>query len=365
MNLFLYGTLRDSALLEIVLGHAPGEDRLRPAQLSDHAVLAVQGERFPMIAEAPGHTAAGVVLTDVTDDENARLRYYEGGFDYGVRSVTLSDTIQAFVFFPEGGWRGNGAWSLERWQNDWGPIARAASREQMDHFGHWTPQEMLARTPMTLHRAAARVEAGKIPADPRSTNVEILDRSRSYTYFFALDDIKVRVPQRDGTQGPVLDRSVFFVGDAAVVLPYDPVADTVLLTEQFRAPVWLNGDGAPWVREPVAGLVDPGETAEQAARREAQEEAGIALGALHKVGAAYSSTGSSTEFVHMFVGLADLSDAEGRGGGVPEEGEDIATIVLPFNDFITGVDNGLYKDMPLLTCAHWLARHRAGLRANA
>lgn len=365
MNLFFYGTLRDAALLRIVLGSDAAADRRSDATLPGHAVLAVAGERFPMIVEQAGALAHGVLLRDVTAVEEARLRYYEGGFDYGLRPVTLSDGLGAQVFFPEDGWQGNGPWSLERWQAEWGPIARAAAEEQMDHFGHWTPQEMLARTPMTLHRAAARVAAGRQTSDPRTKDVELLKRSRTYTYFFALNDILVRVPQRDGRDGPVMDRSVFFVGDAAVVLPYDPALDCVLLTEQFRAPVWLNGDPAPWVREPVAGLVDPGETPEEAARREAVEEAGVEIGTLHKVGAAYSSTGSSTEFVHMFVGIAALDGAAGRGGGVAEEGEDIATMLMPYGDFIAAVDAGDFKDMPLLTCAHWLARHRESLRANA
>jgi nudix-type nucleoside diphosphatase (YffH/AdpP family) len=365
MNLFFYGTLRDAALLRIVLGNDPAAGRLTPATLPAHAVLAVAGERFPMIVARDGAEAKGVLLRDVTPEEDARLRYYEGGFDYGLRAVTLSDGQGAEVFFPDGGWQGNGPWSLERWQAEWGPIARAAAEEQMDHFGHWTPQEMLARTPMTLHRAAARVAAAQMRPDPRTERVELLKRSRTYTYFFALNDLLLKVPQRDGTMGPVMDRSVFFVGDASVVLPYDPALDCVLLTEQFRAPVWLNGDPAPWVREPVAGLVDPGETPEEAARREAVEEAGVEICALHKVGAAYSSTGSSTEFVHMFVGIATLDGAAGRGGGVAEEGEDIATMVLPYSDFIAAVDAGAFKDMPLLTCANWLARHRDRLRASA
>ena len=61
-------------------------------------------------------------------------------------------------------------------------------------------------------------------------------------------------------------------------------------------------------------LVDAGETAEQAACREAQEEAKITLSRLEPVTRAYSSTGSSTEFSHIFIGIADLNGAGAVAG---------------------------------------------------
>ena len=116
---------------------------------------------------------------------------------------------------------------------------------------------------------------------------------------------------------------------------------------------------------PVAGLVDPGESAETTARREALEEAGLALTRLESAGRCYSSTGSSGEFLHLFIGIADLSDAPQGGGGLASEGEDIASRIVGFDELMRGVDAGEYKDLPLLTTALWLARHRDRLRNDA
>ena len=68
-------------------------------------------------------------------------------------------------------------------------------------------------------------------------------------------------------------------GRAAAVLPYDPVADAVVLIEQFRLPALAAGLDPVLVELP-AGLCDDGETPEATARRETMEEMGLAVGAL-------------------------------------------------------------------------------------
>ena len=113
--------------------------------------------------------------------------------------------------------------------------------------------------------------------------------------------------------------------------------------------------------EPVAGMVDPGESPEEAAHREAMEEAHLTLAALEPAGRAYSSSGSSTEFLHLFVGIAELTTTI-EDGGVDTEGEDIRSRILAFSELMDMVDRHEIKDMPLLALANWLARHRQRLR---
>ena len=153
------------------------------------------------------------------------------------------------------------------------------------------------------------------------------------------------------------------VGRASVVLPYDPVRDQVLLVEQFRAATFIAGEKRPWMWEPVAGLIDLGETPEQAAYREAAEEAGVTISHLEKVTQGYPSSGASGEFVYIFVGVADLSDIRG-GGGVAGENEDLRSEILSFDALMQGIDDHRYQDMPLITAALWLSRHRERLRAE-
>ncbi len=163
--------------------------------------------------------------------------------------------------------------------------------------------------------------------------------------------------------GPTINRGTILIGEAAVVLPYDLRRDAVLLIEQFRAAIYIGGATSPWTLEPPAGLIDPGETPEQAARRETREEVGLEVDHLEAVGSLYSSSGSSSEYVHVFCGLTDFSSVVG-GGGVPSEGEDIRSKVMSFQELMQGVDNRTFQDMPLVTAALWLARHRDRLRAE-
>jgi hypothetical protein len=89
--LFFYGTLCHLPLLEAVLGAAPGElsARLDCATLADHRVSWVKDEAYPMIEKLRGVSADGVLLKAVTEDEEARLSYYEGAFSYHLSDVTV------------------------------------------------------------------------------------------------------------------------------------------------------------------------------------------------------------------------------------------------------------------------------------
>lgn len=62
-----------------------------------------------------------------------------------------------------------------------------------------------------------------------------------------------------------------------IVLPYDPIHDRVLLVEKFRAGPFARQGENPWCLEPIAELMDQGETPEEAGLREAHEEAGLTL----------------------------------------------------------------------------------------
>lgn len=368
-DLFFYGTLRHVPLLGIVLGQDIRKLKTLDACLPEHAVHWVRDQPFPIVVPSAGSSAPGLLVRGLTDDHVARLRYYEGGFDYDLRAVSLQlpdeTSTSAQVFFPPADhWPVAGLWSLQDWSAKWRALSEQAAVEVMSWFGRKTTAEIASGIEAIRRRAAAQVAARQFLPDPTrnpARDVSVKARRSPYANFFAIDEIDLSVRQYSGDMGPVVNRAALIVGQAAVVLPYDPVRDRVLLVEQFRAPLFLAGDPAPWVWEPIAGLLDPGETAETAALREAQEEAGLAISRLEPAGQAYSSTGSSTEFLHLFIGLADIDDAAGGLGG-SDLGEDIRSALLPFETLMQNVDAGLYRDMPLVTTALWLARHRDRLR---
>ncbi len=371
-DLFFYGTLRSLALLEIVLGRAAERIATGPARLADHAVLWVEGAPYPTIVRRRGATAEGLLVRGLTDTDIDRLIFYEGGFDYALRPVTVethAGPVQAEMFFPpEGQDRPGPDWSLEEWERRWGPTSRRAAEEVMAFFGRLAPQEIARRFPQIRRRAWCWVQARKRPGDglhDLARDVEVLEHKRAHLNFFGIEEARLRFRRFDGTMSAPMERSAQMVGDAAVVLPYDPRRDQVLLIQQFRAPVFLAGDPAPWVWEPVAGLVDPGESPEQTARREAVEEAGLTLDRLEPAGKSFASTGSSGEFLHLFIGIADLGGAARGPGGLESEGEDILPRLFSFDALMQMVDRDQIRDMPLLATALWLARHRDRLRVGA
>lgn len=367
-DLFFYGTLRHLPLLEIVMGAAASALDLRQAVLPDHAVLAVQEGPFPMIRAQQGANAKGLLLRGLTDEQITRLDFYEGSFAYDLRVVTLEDGQQAEVYFPQPGqWTAQDPWSLADWEADWAAISCHAAREVMGYLGVRDRDAVARMFPMIRARAASRVNAAasRHGAGTMQGRIEVAAQERAYSRFFALDDIRLRHERFDGAMSGLLDRAVFIAADAAILLPYDPVRDRVLLVEQMRMGPFARGDRACWQLEPIAGRVDAGETPLQAARREAREEAGLTLGEIETVAEVYASPGNSTEFYYIFCGLADLPDSITGVGGLETEDEDIRSHTLSFDALMALVEGQGAANAPLVLAAFWLARHRDRLRATA
>ncbi|MCE4614954.1 MAG: NUDIX hydrolase [Desulfurococcales archaeon] len=92
----------------------------------------------------------------------------------------------------------------------------------------------------------------------------------------------------------LVDRVVF--PESAAVLPVFSDGRVVLL-KQYRPSI------EKWILEAPAGVVDRGETPEETARRELEEEAGLLAGELVELGSGYVSPGYSTEFMHLFLAI--------------------------------------------------------------
>lgn len=213
--------------------------------------------------------------------------------------------------------------------------------------------------------AASRVRAGKTAGRglrAGAGDVEADLPRPAYSGFFGLTLWRLRHRRFDGGMSPWLAREVFVAGDAVTVLPYDPLRDRVLLVEQMRMGPLGRGDPLPWQLEAIAGRIDPGETPEAAARREAVEEAGLVLGRLEKVAEYYPTPGAVTEYLYSYVGLCNLPDGVAGLFGAAEEAEDIKGHLLPFDRVLEVMASGEIGNAPLLLTLLWLQRERARLR---
>jgi ADP-ribose pyrophosphatase len=196
---------------------------------------------------------------------------------------------------------------------------------------------------------------------PESPAFEILERESCFTGFYKLEKVHLRHRQFSGKMGPTLSRELFVRHDAVCVLPYDAKADKVVLIEQFRVGA-MDKAANPWLLEMVAGLIDKAsEDPEDVARREAVEEAGLTLGSLLPITNYFPSPGGSDEFVYLYLGQCD---SEGAGGvhGLEEEGEDIRVHVMPFEDAMQLVKDGVINNAACIMAMQWLALNRTEVR---
>lgn len=203
------------------------------------------------------------------------------------------------------------------------------------------------------------------PPPTAKRTAELISKSAGWQGFFRMDVLTLRHTRHDGSMSPEIRREMFERGHAAAVLPYDPVRDEVLLIEQFRPGPLAAGDPDPWLVEIVAGMIDKdGESAEDVVRREAVEEAGIALGALEQVSDTYMTPGACTERITVYCGLCDLS---GAGGiyGLDTEHEDIRAFTSPVDTVRQGLRAHAYRNAITVIALQWLLLNRERLRATA
>lgn len=366
-SLFLFGTLRYRPLLEAVLGSS---DHLvfQSASLPDHEVGCVAEAPFPTIAARLGEEAVGLLVTGLTASDYRRLDFYEDAFRYTLAPVSLNDGQASQAYFPPAQQAEPSApWSFDVWSDDWADLSVLAAKEVMTYIGQKTATEVGLMFPMIRARAWSRLNAAQSRHGVLTYQgtVDVADHRRPYANYFALDEYDLHHPRFDGTTTPQVTRAVFLAPDAALVLPYDPLRDRVLLVEQMRMGPLARGDRALWQLEPIAGRLDPGETPETAARREAMEEAGLTLGALEPVAETYCSPGNSSEFYYIYVGLTDLPDNSAGLGGLESEDEDIRSHLLSFDDLMAMCGTLQIANAPLVMAAYWLAYHRERLRAMA
>jgi ADP-ribose pyrophosphatase len=191
-------------------------------------------------------------------------------------------------------------------------------------------------------------------------DVRVVAEQQVFSGYFSVRKATVQHRLFAGGWSDSLSREVFDRGDAVGVLPWDPVTDELIMLEQFRIGA-MRGTDSPWMLELVAGIVEPGETDEQVARREAVEEAALVIHDLEPVATLYPSAGACSEQVRLFIGKASRPDELGVYGNA-NEGEDIQVHVLPRRQVLDWLTAGHINNGHTLIALQWLALHGDKLR---
>ena len=151
--------------------------------------------------------------------------------------------------------------------------------------------------------------------------------------------------------------------EAAALLPYDPLTDKVVLLQQARIGPLVHGAN-PWMLEIVAGVADiEGESPESLAKREALEEAGLHCYAIEPICSYFASPGCTNEYIHVFCGFVEAPEQSGIYG-VPEEGEDIKTVIITFDEAMDALQSGMINNAVSIIALQWLSMHRDKLRKS-
>ncbi len=185
--------------------------------------------------------------------------------------------------------------------------------------------------------------------------MELLDTKTIYAGWGRFMLLTVRT-----SGGAIVERQLEDHGVASAILPYDADRKVALMARLQRAGPLFMGE-SPWLLEAAAGLIDPPETPEIAARREALEEVGVRIGVLEPVASVFPIPGVCSEVVHLFLAPYVAGDRVAAGGGLADEHEEIEVLELPLVELARQADAGEIRDLKTLALVQTLRLRRPEL----
>jgi ADP-ribose pyrophosphatase len=178
-----------------------------------------------------------------------------------------------------------------------------------------------------------------------------------YKGYYSLTETILRFRQNDGTMSKTVSRLNLDRPNASCVLLYDPATDELVMVRQFRYSVYVGGDGG-WMTEIVAGMIDPDDDPENAARREVMEETGYEVREIEHLYTFYPSPGGCSEKCFIYAAVISADMKVGAGGGHPDEGEDIEVLKIRSDEVLAMLDRGEINDGKTLVALQWFRENR-------
>lgn len=135
--LFVYGTLRDPDLLAGVLSRPLKAAAMLPATAPGFRAVHYPGRIYPALVRAPGATAEGLVLTDLSPFETDLLDAFEGTeYRRAIVPVMIGEELhESFVYLPAIEIPADApSWTLAAWQTTHKPRVLGAERAGADEI---------------------------------------------------------------------------------------------------------------------------------------------------------------------------------------------------------------------------------------
>ncbi|MGJ8550391.1 NUDIX domain-containing protein [Winogradskyella wichelsiae] len=135
-----------------------------------------------------------------------------------------------------------------------------------------------------------------------------------------------------------ISRECYNRGDGAAIFLYNVEKGTVILTKQFRMPIYENTKSEGMSIEVCAGSIEHNDKPLETILRETEEEVGYKIREAKEVFKTYTSPGALTEKLFLYV--AEYTDALkiSEGGGLEIENEEIEVLELPFSKVISMIE---------------------------
>jgi ADP-ribose pyrophosphatase len=170
---------------------------------------------------------------------------------------------------------------------------------------------------------------------------------------FKIEEAYLRYEKFNGEMSGTVRRISLERGDAVAVIILNKNTNKIILISQFRYPSYKSDHG--WLIEAIAGIIDSGETPEEAARREVQEETGLSISSLEHITTFYPSPGGSSERIFLYYSEVSRNQTvDGEIGGLACESEDIKSHELTLEDALEKIKSGEIMDAKTIIGIQWL-----------
>ena len=170
---------------------------------------------------------------------------------------------------------------------------------------------------------------------------------------FKVEEAYLRHEKFNGEMSDVVRRISLERGDSVAVIIFNLDSQKIILISQFRYPSYTKGNG--WLVEAIAGIVDPGETPEESARREVREETGLHVARMEHISIFYPSPGGSSERIFLYYSEVSGESAKySKNGGLACEGEDIQAVEISLTDALGKIKSGEIMDAKTIIGIYWL-----------
>jgi hypothetical protein len=157
---FVYGSMRDRDVLEVVLERGVSPADYRPAYMIDHRVVRVPGETYPVLSKANGEKARGDLVSGFGPEDLRRIAFFES-IEYQFKSTRVmtpeGELVEALYCsearIPPGA---VDPWVFEAWRATYKVRFLELAREFMSFYGTGTLADADAfwlEAETRLHRA--------------------------------------------------------------------------------------------------------------------------------------------------------------------------------------------------------------------